>query len=62
MPKTNPRVTPRTGERFLRIAFEIGLLQKRLLTVGLTEEAELCDAIKSGLDKIGNQIIEKSEK
>jgi hypothetical protein len=61
--RTTPRVTPRTGERFLRLAFEIGLLQKRLLAVGLTEEARSCDAIKSYLEKVGNQLIEKlSEK
>jgi hypothetical protein len=62
-PKTTARVTPRTGERLLRVAFEISLLEKRLLAVGLREEARECEAVKRRLEKIGSQLIEKlSEK
>lgn len=57
---TNVRVTPRTGERLLRIGAEMELIRKRLASAGLHDEAEACALVQSDLEEIGNKIISKT--
>lgn len=57
---TNVQITPRTGERMFRIGAELEIIRKRLAFAGLHAEANACAVVRSKLEDIGNQIIEKT--
>ena len=57
---TNVRITPRTGERLLRMGAELELIRKRLAYAGLHDEANACAVVRLRLENIGKNIIEKT--